>query len=118
MQRRARSILYDSEGKPIAYFYPYDMYRVPISFNQIAPVMRDAIVAIEDDAFYTQGALDPRGTLRALVSNGSGSQLQGASTIAQQYVKNVKVLQAGNNPDGHICGTPPPTSSGRSSNCG
>ena len=94
-----RSILYDSEGQPIAYFYPYDVYRVPISFSQIAPVMRDAIVAIEDDAFYTQGALDPRGTLRALVSNGSGSQLQGASTIAQQYVKNVKVLQAGHNPD-------------------
>jgi membrane peptidoglycan carboxypeptidase len=92
-----RSVLYDSEGKPIAYFYPYDVYRVPVGFNQIAPVMRDAIVAIEDDAFWSQGALDPRGTLRALVSTGSGTQLQGASTLAQQYVKNVKVLQAGNN---------------------
>lgn len=93
----ARSVLYDTEGKPIAYFYPYDVYRVPVTFNQIAPVMRNAIVAIEDAPFYTQGALDPRGTLRALVSTGSGTQLQGASTLAQQYVKNVKVLQAGNN---------------------
>jgi membrane peptidoglycan carboxypeptidase len=93
----ARSILYDAEGKPIAYFYPYDVYRVPVTFHQIAPVMREAIVAIEDAPFWSQGALDPRGTLRALVSNGSGGQLQGASTIAQQYVKNVKVLQAGNN---------------------
>jgi membrane peptidoglycan carboxypeptidase len=93
----ARSILYDAEGQPIAYYYPYDVYRVPVSYNQIAPVMRNAIVAIEDDLFYSQGALDPRGTLRALVSTGSGSQLQGASTLAQQYVKNVKVLQAGNN---------------------
>ena len=92
-----RSVLYDAEGKPIAYFYPGDVYRVPVAFNQIAPVMRDAIVAIEDDSFYTQGALDPRGTLRALVSTGSGSQLQGASTLAQQYVKNVKILQAGSN---------------------
>ena len=92
-----RSILYDAENKPIAYFYPYDVYRVPVTFNQIAPVMRDAIVAIEDDTFYKQGALDPRGTLRALVSTGSGSQLQGASTLAQQYVKNVKILQAGSN---------------------
>ena len=92
-----RSILYDAEGQPIAYFYPYDVYRVPVSYNQIAPVMRDAIVSIEDDTFYKQGALDPRGTLRALVSTGSGVQLQGASTLAQQYVKNVKVLQAGNN---------------------
>ena len=92
-----RSVLYDTEGKAIAYFYPYDVYRVPVSYSQIAQVMREAIVAIEDDAFYTQGALDPRGTLRALVSTGSGSQLQGASTLAQQYVKNVKILQAGTN---------------------
>jgi len=92
-----RSVLYDAQGRPITYFYPYDVYRVPVSFSQIAPVMRNAIVAIEDDGFYTQGALDPRGTLRAIVSDGSGSQLQGASTIAQQYVKNVKVLEAGNN---------------------
>jgi membrane peptidoglycan carboxypeptidase len=91
------SILYDTEGKPIAYFYPYDVYRVPVSYDQIAPVMRRAIVAIEDDTFFEQGALDPRGTLRALVSTGSGSQLQGASTLAQQYVKNVKILQAGTN---------------------
>jgi membrane peptidoglycan carboxypeptidase len=92
-----RSVLYDTEGTPIAYFYPYDVYRVPVSYNQIAPVMRNAIVAIEDDTFFEQGALDPRGTLRALVSTGSGSQLQGASTLAQQYVKNVKILQAGTN---------------------
>jgi len=91
----ARSALYDAEGKPLAFFYPYDVYRVPVSYNKIAPVMRSAIVAIEDDTFYSQGALDPRGTLRALVSTGSGSQLQGASTLAQQYVKNVKVLQGG-----------------------
>jgi membrane peptidoglycan carboxypeptidase len=92
-----RSVVYDDAGKPITYFYPYDVYRVPVAFNQISPVMRNAIVAIEDDGFWTEGALDPRGTLRALVSTTSGSQLQGASTIAQQYVKNVKVLQAGSN---------------------
>jgi membrane peptidoglycan carboxypeptidase len=92
-----RSALYNAEGQVITYLYPYDVYRVPVSFSQIAPVMRDAIVAIEDDGFYTQGALDPRGTLRAIVSDETGAQLQGASTIAQQYVKNVKVLQAGTN---------------------
>jgi membrane peptidoglycan carboxypeptidase len=92
-----RSVILDAENQPIAYFYPYDVYRVPVGFNQIAPVMRNAIIAIEDAPFYTQGALDPRATLRALVSTGSGAQLQGASTIAQQYVKNVKVLQAGHN---------------------
>jgi membrane peptidoglycan carboxypeptidase len=92
-----RSVLYDQEGDAVAYLYPFDVYRVPVSYNQIAPVMRNAIVAIEDSSFYSQGALDPRGTVRALLHNSGGSGLQGASTIAQQYVKNVKVLQAGNN---------------------
>jgi membrane peptidoglycan carboxypeptidase len=92
-----RSALYDSTGNVITYLYPYDVYRVPVSYNQIAPIMREAIVAIEDSSFYNQGALDPRGTVRALLHNSGGSGLQGASTLAQQYVKNVKVLEAGDN---------------------
>jgi membrane peptidoglycan carboxypeptidase len=89
------STLYDAEGQPIATFYPGDVYRVPVTYNEIAPTMRDAIVAIEDDGFYNQGALDPRGTIRAFFSDNTGGQLQGGSTLAQQYVKNVRVLQAG-----------------------
>src|SRR5580692_8358114 len=89
------STLYDSEGQALAKFYPGNVYRVPVTYNQIAPVMREAIVAIEDSSFYQQGALDPRGTLRAFMSDSGGGQLQGASTLAQQYVKNVRVLQAG-----------------------
>ena len=60
--------------------YPNDIYRVPVSYNQIAPVMRNAIVAIEDCAVLQQGALDPRGTVRALLHNSGGTRLQGAST--------------------------------------
>ena len=56
--------------------------------------MRNAIVAIEDSSFFQQGALDPRGTLRALLTTAAAAGLQGASTLAQQYVKNVRVLQA------------------------
>jgi membrane peptidoglycan carboxypeptidase len=91
------SKLYDSEGQIIAEFYPGNVYRVPVAYDQIAPVMRQAIVAIEDDTFWNEGALDPRGTMRALFSDEGGGQLQGASTLAQQYVKNVRVLQAGGN---------------------
>ncbi len=92
----ARSTIYDAEGKPLAYYYPNDIYRVPVSYNQIAPVMRAAIVAIEDNTFYQEGALDPRGTLRALLHDSGSGGLQGASTLAQQYVKNVRILQAQN----------------------
>jgi membrane peptidoglycan carboxypeptidase len=90
----ARSAVYATDGKVITYLYPNHIYRIPVAYNQIAPVMREAIVAIEDSSFFQQGALDPRGTLRALLHNTGGSGLQGASTLAQQYVKNVRVLQA------------------------
>ena len=56
--------------------------------------MRDAAVAAEDVRFYTHGAVDPMGILRATVANALGKDMQGASTITQQYVKNVCVMQA------------------------
>ena len=71
----------------------YDQNRIVIGFDQIAPVMKDAIIAIEDDRFYQHGAVDLKGIARAVVSNASGDT-QGASTLTQQYVKNVLVEQA------------------------
>jgi membrane peptidoglycan carboxypeptidase len=91
----SRSELLMSNGRLIAYYYPNDIYRVPVSYNQIAPVMRNAIVAIEDSRFYQGGAFDLRATFRAIAADlHHGSSLQGASTIAQEYVKNALVLTA------------------------
>jgi membrane peptidoglycan carboxypeptidase len=70
--------------------------RVPVSYDQISPVMRNAIIAIEDSRYYQHGAIDFRGTVRALVNNLEHKPVQGGSTIAQQYVKNVLVLTAKN----------------------
>src|SRR5205823_8221508 len=51
---------------------------------------RDATVAIEDRAYYQHGALSVEGIFRAAAANLlNGHILQGGSTIAQQYVKNV-----------------------------
>ncbi len=93
-QLPARSELLDADGHLIAYYYPRGIYRVPVSYRQIAPVMRNAIVAIEDARFYSHGAFDLHGTLRALFSTLSGKQVQGGSTLAQQYVKNACILTA------------------------
>ncbi len=90
----SRSELLTANGKLIAYYYPNDIYRIPVSYNQIAPVMRNAIVAIEDSRFYQDGAFDLRATLRAVAADVNGSSLQGASTIAQEYVKNALLLTA------------------------
>jgi membrane peptidoglycan carboxypeptidase len=90
----SRSEILTANGKLIAYYYPNNLYRVPVSFNQIAPVMRNAIVAIEDSRFFLHGAFDVRGTIRALANNLGGHSTQGGSTLAQQYVKNALILTA------------------------
>ncbi|MFF4772368.1 transglycosylase domain-containing protein [Microtetraspora fusca] len=83
----------DRHGKQIAQFYTQNRQSVPI--GRIAPVMRQAIVAIEDARFYEHGALDVRGTFRALVTNAqAGGIRQGGSSLTQQLVKNLLVNHA------------------------
>jgi membrane peptidoglycan carboxypeptidase len=90
----SRSAILASDGSVIAYYYPNHIYRHPVSYSQIAPSMREAIVAIEDSRYYHHGAIDPQGTMRAIVTDLTGGQIQGGSTIAQQYVKNALLLTA------------------------
>ncbi|HEX7536850.1 MAG TPA: penicillin-binding protein [Dermatophilaceae bacterium] len=74
-----------SDGTLIA--TPYDENRVIVPLSQVAPVMRQAQIAIEDSRFYEHGGVDPQGVGRALISNLRGGDTQGASTLTQQYVK-------------------------------
>ncbi|MGC4941777.1 transglycosylase domain-containing protein [Kribbella sp. DT2] len=81
-----RSRILAADGSLIATLF--EQNRVPVTLAQIHPVMRQAIVAIEDSRFYSHGALDAKGTLRALVRNQTGGEVQqGGSSITQQYVK-------------------------------
>jgi membrane peptidoglycan carboxypeptidase len=95
-QLPVRSEILDRRGKVLAYYYSRGIDRVPVSYSQISPIMRQAIVAIEDSRFYQHGAIDFKGTIRALVNNVQGQAVQGGSTLAQQYVKNVEILSAPN----------------------
>jgi len=76
----------DTQGKPIAYLY--SQYRVPVRPDQISPTMKAALISIEDRRFYEHHGVDWKGTIRALISNSSSGDVQGASTLTQQYVKN------------------------------
>jgi len=87
------TIVRDAKGKAFARFY--DEYRQAVAFEEIADVMKTAIVAIEDYRFYEHGAIDLEGTLRALATNlRSGQVSQGGSSITQQYVKQVLLNSA------------------------
>jgi membrane peptidoglycan carboxypeptidase len=82
----------------IATVYSRDRTVVPL--KDISPYMQKAIIAIEDARFYQHGAVDLKGVLRALNKNAqTGGVSQGASTLTQQYVKNVFVEEAGDDPD-------------------
>ncbi|MDQ1539028.1 MAG: hypothetical protein QOE58_3421, partial [Actinomycetota bacterium] len=74
-----------SDGSLIA--TPYDENRIIVPLAQIAPIMRQAQIAIEDSRFYEHGGVDPQGVGRAFISNLRGGDTQGASTLTQQYVK-------------------------------
>jgi len=74
-----------SDGTLIA--TPYDENRIIVPLAQIAPIMRQAQIAIEDSRFYQHGGVDPQGIGRAFVSNMRGGDTQGASTLTQQFVK-------------------------------
>ncbi|MFF3785512.1 transglycosylase domain-containing protein [Streptomyces sp. NPDC001933] len=93
-----RTTILDSKGGLIASVYSRDRTVVPL--KNISPYMQKAIVAIEDARFYEHGAIDLKGILRALNRNvQTGGTTEGASTLTQQYVKNVFVEEAGDDPD-------------------
>ncbi|MEV7185883.1 transglycosylase domain-containing protein [Kitasatospora sp. NPDC093102] len=90
--------IFDAKGGLIAKVYERD--RTVITADQMSPFMRHAQVDIEDARFYEHGAVDLKGVLRALSKNAeSGTASQGASTLTQQYVKNVNVEKAGDDRD-------------------
>ncbi|MER7457433.1 transglycosylase domain-containing protein [Micromonospora sp. NPDC126480] len=84
-----RSYLYANDGRTLLTTF-YDVNRTDVPLADIAPVMREAIVAAEDRRFYDHGGVDLRGLARALVANVSdGETAQGGSTLTMQYVRNV-----------------------------
>ncbi|MET7514112.1 transglycosylase domain-containing protein [Streptomyces sp. NPDC005480] len=92
-----RTTILDNKGGAIATVYSRDRTVVPL--KDISPYMQKALVAIEDSRFYEHGAVDMKGILRAINENAqSGGVAQGASTLTQQYVKNVFMEEAGDDP--------------------
>src|SRR4051794_748644 len=88
-----RTRVLDRHGNTIATFYDENRVNVPLA--KVSPIMKRAIVAIEDYRFYQHGALDLKGTLRAFVNNQTaGGSTQGGSSITQQMAKMTLLTQA------------------------
>lgn len=69
--------------------------RQEVSLRRIPEVLRDAVVAIEDERFWEHKGVDLRAVLRALTTNASEGEIaEGASTITMQVVKNTLTGEA------------------------
>ncbi|MGE9350673.1 transglycosylase domain-containing protein [Isoptericola variabilis] len=87
-----QSRIYAADGKLLATFYAQNRIVVPL--DEISENMQHAVIAIEDERFYEHGGIDVQGMTRALANNVAGHATQGASTLTQQYVKNMLIDQA------------------------
>ena len=77
--------LYDSEGNIIE--EGTDEW---IALNEMSPYIIDATISIEDKNFYNHSGFDYLRIIKAMMINiTNGKTLQGASTITQQYAKNL-----------------------------
>lgn len=80
--------VYSRDGRLIAQIG--EQRRIPVTFEQIPPLVRQAFIAAEDDRFFEHSGFDYEGILRSLAVNLlPGSRLEGASTITQQTAKNL-----------------------------
>jgi penicillin-binding protein 1A len=88
-RHQSNTRIYDSTGKRILAVLRGDENRVLVEYGEIAPVMKQAIVAIEDRRFFEHRGVDMRAIGRALWADiTEQSVVQGGSTITQQFIKN------------------------------
>ncbi|MGH3024004.1 MAG: PBP1A family penicillin-binding protein [Gaiellaceae bacterium] len=81
--------IYASDGKTVLAVLRGSESRVLVGSDEIAPVMKQAIVAVEDRRFWEHRGIDIRGMARAVWADLRSQQIvQGGSTITQQFVKN------------------------------
>ncbi|PPI51631.1 transglycosylase domain-containing protein [Rathayibacter iranicus] len=84
----------DASGGDVLLASFYAQNRVQVGWEEISPSVTDAVVASEDPRFYAHGGIDLLGTVRAAATTAMGGDVQGGSSITQQYVKNVLVQKA------------------------
>ena len=63
--------------------------RIPLKYEQIPQVMKNAILAVEDTRFYDHVGIDPIRIIGAVWKNLTTDRVEGGSTLTQQLAKNL-----------------------------
>ncbi len=81
------SLIFDYKGQNLGRFF--DENRILMPPGPLPKQLVEAVIATEDQRFYSHKGIDPFGILRAIIINVTGSGIrQGASTITQQLARN------------------------------
>ena len=85
------SRIYAADGTLIATFHGEENREI-VALEQVPQNLKDAVIAIEDERFYQHTGIDIEGIIRSFLINlQTGYISQGASTLTQQYIKNVYI---------------------------
>nr|WP_232006883.1 transglycosylase domain-containing protein [Mycobacterium sp. 1245805.9] len=88
------STILANDGSQLAKIVPPEGNRVDVNLSQVPVHVRQAVIAAEDRNFYSNPGISFTGFARAVNNDLFGGDLQGGSTITQQYVKNALVGSA------------------------
>ena len=79
------TVFYGADGKS---WFALDEHRRDVPLAEVAPVLREAVIAVEDHRFYRHGGIDPIGFGRAVSRNIRRRTIaEGGSTITQQLAR-------------------------------
>lgn len=81
------SIIYSDDGVVLGRYYREN--RIPVTYDEISPMLINALVATEDERFYSHHGIDFPGVAAAVKDMVAHGDARGASTITQQLVKNM-----------------------------
>src|SRR5438270_391292 len=90
---RQSTLLMYSDGKHILARLG-DTNRTNVTLAQVPLDVQHAVLSAEDRNFETESGISPTGIMRAMWVDLTGGEVQGGSTITQQYVKNAYLTQA------------------------
>jgi penicillin-binding protein 1A len=80
--------VYADDGKTVIGEFALEK-RIPLKYDEIPPVMKNAILAVEDARFYDHVGIDPIRIIGATWKNLTSDKVEGGSTLTQQLAKNL-----------------------------
>ncbi|MBL7156080.1 MAG: PBP1A family penicillin-binding protein [Candidatus Pacebacteria bacterium] len=89
-QETIPTTIYDRTGETLLYTIFGEEKREIVKLDQMPDNIKNAVIAVEDANFYKHHGIDPKGILRAIISNLKSKKFikgQGASTISQQLIR-------------------------------